>query len=129
MGICSIECNSVNSVWFKCIRRTFRMINSLTPSTSVGHLWWLSRHSYIPCRSWFRLVLVRCPDTKDQHKSRLAFQHLFYHAQASTALDPTLLAQMILYSDQQIWGVYSWSYHSLWVDPYKAIHWSYAPSK
>ena len=63
---------------------------------------WLSRHAYFPCRSWFQLEFVRCPDTTDQHRSWLVFQHLFYHAQASIALDPTLLAQMILDSAQQI---------------------------
>ena len=47
---------------------------------SVGHLWWLSRHAYSPCRSWFQLVFVRYPDTEDQHMSWLVFQHLFCHA-------------------------------------------------
>ena len=104
------------------------LTHSLTPSTSVGHLWWLSRHAYFPCMSWFRQVFVRCPDTTDQHRSWLVFQHLFYHAQASKALDPTLLAQMILDSDQQIGGVSSWSYHSLWEDSHKAVRWICAPS-
>ena len=104
------------------------LTHSLTPSTSVGHLWWLSRHAYFPCRSWFQMVFVRCPDTTDQHRSWLVFQHLFYHAQASIALDPTLLAQMILDSAQQIGGVSSWSYHSLWEDPRKAVHSLHVPS-
>ena len=101
--------------------------HSLTHSLR-RHLRCLSRHAYFPCRSWFRLVFVRCPDITDQHRSWLVFQHLFYHAQASIALDPTLLAKMILDSNQQIGGVSSWSYHSLWEDPHKAVHWLYAPS-
>ena len=62
----------------------------------------------------------------DQHKSWMVFQHLFYHAKASIALDPTQLEQMILLdSDKQIGGVSSWSYHSICEDPHKAVHYSY----
>ena len=76
------------------------MENSLTPLTSVMAL----QTRLFSIQVLILAGVVRCPDTTDYYRSWLVFKHLFNHAQASITLDPILLAQMILDSDQQIDG-------------------------
>ena len=108
--------------------------HSLTPLTSVGHPWWLSRYTFFfPCWCWFRVVCmyVQCPDTTDQHRSWLhglpSAVYFFYNAQASfhsTRSDHTTCPE-----DLREWpaigDISSWFYHSFWGDlrttPYKII--------